>query len=561
MNILGLSCYYHDSAACLIQDGRILAAIQEERFNRDKYSPAFPINAINSCLQMANLTIYDIDYIAFYEKPYLKFERIIINHLKAYPFSGKNFLDTMPNWLNDRLIIPLTLKNKLDYNGKIFFIKHHLSHAASSFLVSPFKEAAILTVDGIGEWTTATRGVGKDIEIKILKELFYPHSLGLLYSIITTYLGFRVFSGEGKVMALAECGQPTYLDIFKKIITIMPDGSFRLNMEYFCLNKGDRMYSNKFIKTFGEPRREGTEIESRHRNIAASLQKITEEILIKMAINLYDETKIDKLCAAGGVFLNVTANSKILKQTPFKEVFIQPAVGDSGGALGTAFYVYHSLLGKPRSYIMNTSFLGPEFSIRKIRRVLLNRRIDFKEFTNSDELVKYVANKIADNKIVGWFQGRMEWGPRALGNRSILANPCNPYMKDILNEKVKHRESFRPYGISILLEKLNDFFDLNYQSPFMLFTGEVKESKKNLIPSAIHVNNTSRIQTVIKNDNGIYYDLIKEFECITNIPLIINTSFNEKGKPIVCSPEEAYNCFLNTKMDYLVLGNYVVQRQ
>lgn len=559
MNVLGLSCYYHDAAACLIKDGRIIAAAQEERFNRDKYSPDFPIQAVNYCLQEANLTAYDIDYIGFYEKPYLKFERIIINYLKTYPFSLSNFLDSMPNWLKDRLTLPLVIKNELGFKGKTFFIKHHLAHAASSFFSSGFDEAAILTVDGVGEWATATYGKGTGKDIRIYKEMRYPDSLGLLYSIITTYLGFRVFSGEGKVMALAECGEPAYLDAFRKFILIRPDGSFRLDPKYFLFNKGNRMYSGELVKILGQPRKEGAPIAKRYCDIAASLQKITEEVLLKMALHLYKEVKIDKLCLAGGVFLNVTSNSRILKEAPFKEVFIQPAAGDSGAALGAALYVYNSLFDRPRIDRMRTAFLGPEFSSQKIRRVLQNRGADFKEFDDAD-LVKYAAARIAENKIVGWFQGRMEWGPRALGNRSILANPCNPEMKDILNEKVKHRESFRPYAVSILKEECNDYFDLNAESPFMLLVGNIRESKRGLVPSAYHVNGAARIQTVTESDNGLLYSLIKEFRGITGIPMVINTSFNDNNEPIVCTPEDAYLCFMRTKMDYLVMGNYVVSK-
>jgi len=560
MNILGISCYYHDAAACLIKDGEVIAAAQEERFNRNKYSPDFPINAINFCLQQANFTIEDIDEIGFYEKPYLKFERFILNHLKAYPFSLNNFIETMPNWLKDRLIVPLIIRNELSYDGRVFFIKHHLAHAASSFFVSPFEDAAVLTVDGVGEWATASYGFGKVNNITILKELQYPHSLGLLYSIITTYLGFRVFSGEGKVMALAEYGAPVYLDKFKQeVVDIKPDGSFALNPKYFCFNKGARMYSNRFIKLFGKPRKEEAKIEDRHKNMAATLQKIAEEILVLMARHVYNETKINKLCLAGGVFLNVTANSKILEKSPFKEVFIQPASGDSGAALGAAAYVYHCLLGNPRNYVMKTASFGPNFSDKEIKRILINKGLNFKEVT-SVELTKYVAEKIAQDKIIGWFQGRMEWGPRALGNRSILANPCNPRMRDILNTEVKHRDSFRPYGVSTPLEEMPNFFDLKTESPFMLLVGTVKPEKKELIPSAVHVNGTSRIQTVTKEHNGIYYDLIKEFEKITGIPMLINTSFNDEGQPIVCTAEEACNCFLKTKIDCLVMGNYIVEK-
>jgi len=560
MNILGISCYYHDSAACLLQDGKIVAAAQEERFNREKYSSAFPINAINFCLQFKDLTIYDVDYIGFYEKPYLKFARVTVDHLRSWPFSLKNFLDVMPNWLSDRLIIPITLKKELGYKEKVLFIKHHLSHAASTFLVSPFEESAILTVDGMGEWATTTFGFGRENNIKILKEIDYPDSLGLLYATVTTYLGFKVFEGEGKVMGLASYGKPKYIDKFREIITVKPDGSFKLDPGFFSFNKSFKMYNKKFVKTFGEERNPEDKIEERHHDIAASLQKFVEETLVTIARNLHNETKMDNLCLAGGVFLNCVANSKILEETPFKEIFIQPAASDSGGALGVSAYIYHSILGKPRDYIMTDAYLGPEFSSKQIKRTLLNSGLNFKEFTDS-ELVKNIANKISLNQIVGWFQGRMELGPRALGNRSILANPCNPDMPELLNTKVKKRESFRPYAPSVLEERSAEFFQLKGSSPFMLLSPRVKEEKKTVIPAVTHVDGTARVQTVSKSTNPKFWQLIKEFENITGVPVVLNTSFNLRGESIVCTPQEAINCFRRSQMDCLVLGNYVVDKE
>jgi len=560
MNILGISCYYHDSAACLISDGKVISAAQEERFNRLKNSSVFPIRAINYCLQVAGISVYDIDYVAFYEKPFLKFQRVILNHLKSYPFSIKNFLNVMPYWLDERLIVPLLLKKEAGYEGKVLFVKHHLAHAASTFLVSPFKKAAIMTSDGIGEWTTMTIGKGDESNIEICHELHYPNSLGLLYSAITAYLGFEANRGEGKVMALADYGKPVYVDKFKEIIKVKEDGSFKIDSRYFGFNTGSKMYNDKFVKLFGKARIPETNFEQRHYDIAASLQKIVEEILIKIAKDIYKRTNLDNLCLAGGTFLNCVVNRKILEETNFKEIFIQPAAGDAGGALGAALYVYNSLLKNQRRYVMDNAYLGPEFSESKIKKFLLSKDVKFKKF-NDSKLVKYIANKIAHGKIIGWFQDRMEWGPRALGNRSILADPRNPKMKDILNKKVKHREWFRPYGISILLEELNGYFDLGKPSPFMLLVGNVKEPKKKLIPSAIHTNGTSRIQTITKEENGIFYDLVKEFQNITGIPMIINTSFNDKNEPIVCTPEDAYNCFLNTQIDYLVLKNFVIDEK
>ena len=561
MNILGISCFYHDSAACLVQDGKVVAAAQEERFNRKKYSSVFPIRAINYCFQSKNLTIYDIDYIVFYEKPYLKFSRVILSHLRSYPFSLNNFLGTMPNWLEDRLIMPLVIKKELGYEGKSLFIKHHLSHAASAFLVSPFEEAAILIADGVGEWATASFGFGKANQINILKEIQYPDSLGLLYSAVTSYLGFEALSGEGKVMGLAGYGKPSYLDKFKEIVEVKSDGSFRMDQGFFGLNKGSRMYSGKFIKNFGKERKPDGKMEERHIDIAASLQKFLEDTLITIARNVYKETKMDKLCLAGGLFLNCVANNRILEETEFKELFIQPAAGDAGGALGAACYAHYSLLNnKPRNYIMTDAYLGPEFNADQARRALVNHKLNFKEFDES-ALFAHVASILSQDKIVGWVQGRMEFGPRALGNRSILASPRNPDMKELLNSKVKKRESFRPYAPAVLEERANDFFEFKNLSPFMLLSPKVREDKKSAIPAVTHIDGSARMQTVNKNSNPRLWQLIKEFEGITGIPVIINTSFNLKGEPIVCLPEEAIDVFLRSQMDCLVLGNYVIEKE
>jgi len=559
MNILGVSCFYHDSAACLIKDGKIIAAASEERFSRKKNSPDFPIQAINFCLQKGNLTAYDIDYLGFYEKPFLKFSRVILSHLKSFPFSSKNFLDTLPHWLQDRLIMPLIFNQELGYQGKTLFIKHHLAHAASSFLVSPFEEAAILTVDGVGEWATTAYGFGRGNNIRILREIHFPDSLGLLYTAVTTYLGFEALEGEGKVMGLAGYGKPIYLDKFKQIVKVHPDASFSIDQRFFGFNQGLRMYNKRFIKLFGEDRRREEKIEERHCDIAASLQKFTEDILVGIARRLYQEFKIEKLCLAGGLFLNCVANARILEDTPFKEVFIQPAAGDCGGALGVAAYIYNSMLGNRRNSQMEHAYLGPDFSTENIRRILLNREIKFKEF-NDVELYRYVAARISEDKIVGWFQGRMEFGPRALGNRSILANPCNPKMKDLLNLRVKKREPFRPYAPAVLEERVGDFFQAKQLSPFMLLAVKVQEDKKAVIPAITHIDGSARVQVVNKEINPKFWFLIKEFENLTGVPLIINTSFNLRGEPIVCSPEDAINSFEDSQMDCLVLENLVVER-
>ena len=559
MNILGISCFYHDAAACVICDGKVIAAMSEERFNRDKSSPIFPLRAINFCLQKANLTVYDIDYVGFYEKPFLKFYRVLLSHLRSYPFSYRNFMETMPHWLEERLFIPLRLKNDLGYEGKTLFIKHHLSHAASAFLVSPFEEAAILTADGVGEWATLTMGIGRGKDIKIIKEMHFPNSLGLLYTAITTYLGFEALRGEGKIMGLAGFGKASYIDKFREMVTVKDDGSFLIDQKFFGLNKGSRMYSNRLLSVFGKAREPNADIQQRHCDIAASLQKFTEDTLVLIANHLYRQTKIDKLCLAGGLFLNCIANSKIIEQSPFKDVFIQPAAGDSGGALGAAAYIHNSLLGNPRTFLMNDAYLGPDFSPNQIKKALLNKGMDFKELPDA-ELFKYVARAISENKIIGWFQGRMEFGPRALGNRSILANPINPQMKDLLNAKVKKRESFRPYAPAVLEERVSEFFEGGQFSPFMLLSGVVKEDKKDIIPSVTHIDKTARLQTVNKNSNPRFWQLIREFENITGVPVLINTSFNLRGEPIVCTPEDAISCFTRSQMDCLVLGNYVLEK-
>jgi carbamoyltransferase len=557
MNILGLSCYYHDSAASLVKDGKIIAAAQEERFNRVKNSSDFPVNALNYCIQAGGISFDEIDYIAFYEKPYLKFYRVILEHLKSWPFSLRNFLNTMPNWLQDRLILPLTLEREIGYRKKVFFVKHHLSHAASAFLASPFEKAAILTADAIGEWATMSYGWGRGASVNISKEMLYPESLGLIYTAVTTYLGFEAHEGEGKVMGLAGCGKPVYLDKFKKIVSVKKDGSFKIDKGYFGFNKGPHMYSRRFEKLFGKHRVPNTDLAQRHCDIAASLQAFTEKILIVIVRSLYKETGMDNLCLAGGLFLNCAANYKILEKTPFKNIFIQPAAGDAGGSLGAALYTYNSVLKKRRNYVMSHAYLGPEFSRGYIKRILVNSDISFKELPDG-KLARYIAKKISEDNVIGWFQGKMEFGPRALGNRSILANPCNPDMKYILNSRVKKRESFRPYAPAVLEERFVEYFKLQRESPFMLLAPPVREEKKKFIPAVTHVDSTARVQTVKKDDNILFWHLIKEFENITGIPMVINTSFNMRGEPIVCTPEDAISCFRRSGMDYLVLGNYVI---
>ena len=540
-------------------DGDVVAAAQEERFNRVKHYAGFPLQSVNYCLQAGDLTVNDLDYVAFYEKPYLKFFRVLMSHLEAYPFSLGNFLRTIPGWLREGLVTPIVVKTELGFEGTTLFVKHHLSHAASAFLVSPFEEAAVIVSDGVGEWATMSWGEGRGNSVAIAKEMHYPDSLGLLYTAVTSHLGFEANGGEGKTMGLADWGKPTLVDEFRKIVDIRPDGSFRLDRKFFNFLSGRRMVGSRFVEKFGPPRKRDAPLEDRHRDVAASLQAITEEILLKVACHVHEQTGMDRLCLAGGSFLNCPANTCILTETPFKELFIQPAAGDAGGSLGAAAYVTHCLHGQPRSFVMERANLGPSYSARDIRKVLLQQGADFEEMED-DRLVEFVAERIAANDIVGWFQGRMEFGPRALGNRSILANPCNPQMKAILNEKVKHRESFRPYGVAVLLDEVDRCCEWDgRESQFMLHVARAKEGLADLAPSAVHVGNTSRIQTVTPDD-GLYFRVVEAFGRLSGVGMVINTSFNDNTEPIVCSPEDAYKCFANTKMDYLVMGNYVARK-
>ena len=559
MNILGISCYYHDSAACLVKDGLVVAAVQEERLNRIKNSSDFPIKAINYCIQAGGISFNQIDYVAFYEKPFLKFSRVIFDHIKSFPFSYLNFLQTTPFWLQDRLVIPLVLKREFGFTGKIVFVKHHLAHASSTFLVSPFDEAAIIIADGVGEYATTSFGYGQGNNINIFKEIHYPDSLGLLYSALTSFLGFKVNSGEGTTMALASFGNPIYLDKFYEIIKVSADGSFKMNTKYFGFIKGRTMFSKKFIKLFGLPRKPGTEYDQVYRDIAASLQLFVEETLIKISNHVHLETESKNLCLAGGVFLNCVANQKIIDNTPFEHIFIQPGAGDAGTCIGAALNLYNCVLNNPRKYIMEHAYLGPEFSNEQIKRIILNSNLKFNEYAE-DELVEKTARLIHNNKTVGWIQGRLEFGPRALGNRSILASATNHEMVNILNNRIKHREWFRPFAPIVPEEYANDYFHLSQQSPFMLFAPKVRENSKSLLPAITHIDDTARVQTVSIKHNPILHKLLLEYKKLSGIPVIINTSFNLQGEPIVCSPEEAINDFLKSEMDYLVMGCFLVEK-
>jgi carbamoyltransferase len=558
MLVLGLSCHYHDAAAALCEGGHILAAAHEERFDRQKGSAGLPVQAINACLQHADITLDDVPAVAFYEKPFRKLERVLISHLRAWPRSLPTFLETMPPWLEDRLVLPLALQRELGYRGEIVYLPHHLAHAASAFLPSPFEQAAILTADGVGEWDTTTLGVGRGTDIELLWKLEYPHSLGLLYTAVTTWLGFRPLRGEGKVMALAEYGEPELLTELERVVTVREDGSFRLDPQAFAMVEGDRMVSQAFVDRFGPERRPGEPIEDRHRAMAASLQRLLEEVLLRMARHLHTRTGLTRLCVAGGVGLNITATSRILEDTPFDELFIQPAAGDAGGALGAA--LVQALRAGGEREPMRSAALGPAYSDTQCRRALLAAGLEPLDLSRKDLLTR-VARLIQQDRIIGWFQGRMEYGPRALGQRSILANPCNPAMKDILNARVKHREPFRPYGVSVLRRAAGEWFVPDRDSPFMLQVARVRPELAARIPAAVHVNGSSRLQTVTREVNGLYAELIEAFETASGVPMVINTSFNDADEPIVCSPEDAVRCYQRTELDALVLGSWLVTKQ
>ena len=561
MNILGISCFYHDAAAAIIRDGQIVAAAQEERFTRLKHDAEFPVHAINYCLRQAGISAGELDYVGFYDKPFIKFERLLYTYLATFPKSLPSFLKAMPVWLKDKLWIPQLIRNELDYDGPILFSEHHQSHAASAFLVSPFQEAAILTIDGVGEWETTTYGVGEGTTIRLLKRIHFPHSLGLLYSAFTYYLGFKVNSAEYKVMGLAPYGEPVYYDvIMNELVRPKEDGSYKINMKYFGYDHGLTMTNGKFDGLFGRPRREPeSSMDQFHKDAAASIQKVTDELMVRMASHLYEETKLKNLCLAGGVALNCVANSKILERTPFEHIFIQPAAGDAGGAVGVAYHIYNSLLKKERTFVWHDAFLGPEFSESEIQEYLDGLGIEYVHY-GREELLRETARLIAEQHVIGWFQGRMEWGPRALGNRSILADARNPENQSRVNLKIKFRESFRPFAPAVLMERSAEYFDFDRPSPYMLLTAQVREEKRH-IPSVTHVDGSARLQTVAREENPMFYDLIREFERQTGCPVLINTSFNVRGEPIVCTPHDAFKCFMRTDMDFLVMGNTVVDKK
>jgi carbamoyltransferase len=559
MYILGISCFYHDAAACLLKDGEIIAAAQEERFTRIRHDQDFPAQAIKYCLKHAGITIDQVDYVGFYDKPFIKFERILYTYMATWPRSFPSFIKAMPVWLKKKLWIPQMIKKELKYDGEVLMIEHHLSHAASSFLVSPYREAAIVTVDGVGEWATSTICKGEGNDITILKETRFPHSLGLLYSAYTYYLGFKVNSAEYKVMGLAPYGEPKYVDKVRETISYGEDGSFKMNMKYFAYDYGLQMTNRRFEKLFGQPKRDSeSKLEQFHKDVAMSVQVVTEEIVLRMVRHAHELTGSKNLCMAGGVALNCVANGRVIKETPYRDVFIQPAAGDAGGAVGVATYIYHTVLGHERKWQWEHAYLGPEYHTDEIRDYLKSNDIVFHELSE-DGMIDATVQAMVDQKTVGWFQGRMEFGPRALGSRSIIADARNPENKSVVNLKIKFRESFRPFAPSVLEEKCSEWFELDVPSPYMLLVADVRDGKRT-IPSVTHVDNSARIQTVDPKSSPRYYQLIKRFDERTGCPLIINTSFNVRGEPIVCTPHEAYLCFMRTNMDVLVMDRFVLYK-
>ena len=599
MYILGISAYYHDSAACLVHDGKIVAAAQEERFSRKKHDPRFPKNAVKYCFAEGKISPDKIDYVAFYDKPILKFERILETYINYAPKGIKSFSMSMPVWMKEKLFLSKLIseelnnaagvekENKFSWRKKLLFPEHHQSHAASAFFPSPFKTAAILTIDGVGEWATTSAGVGKDNELQIIYEIHFPHSLGLLYSAFTYYTGFKVNSGEYKVMGLAPYGEPKYTQlIYDNLIDLKEDGSFSMNMDYFNYCTGLTMTNGKFDKIFGgPPRKPETNLTQREMDLARSVQDVTEEVVRRMVKFLKKETGEENLCLAGGVALNCVANGKILKEEIFKNVWIQPCAGDAGGALGAALAVWYQYLGNKRNHLqkrdsMEGAYLGPSYSDSYIENFLCRNNIPFKKLNESD-LIDKVADLLAEGKIIGWLNGRMEFGPRALGARSIIGDARSTKMQSIMNLKIKYRESFRPFAPSVLREKISEYFELDYDSPYMLLVAPVRKErcvdiskeKKNLwgidllnvprsdIPAVTHIDYSARIQTVHEDSNPKYYKLIKKFEEKTGCAVIVNTSFNVRGEPIVCSPEDAYRCFMRTEMDYLVLEDFLLNKK
>jgi carbamoyltransferase len=592
MRILGISCYYHDAAAVLLHDGALVAAAEEERFSRIKHDFSFPKQAIQFCLDEAGITGNDLDYVVFFEKPFRKFDRILMMTLQTYPHSYKVFRESMITWMVDKLWVATTIQNQIGVSkDKILFSEHHLSHAASAFLCSPFDEAAILTVDGVGEWVTATQGVGRGNTISINKQMEFPHSLGLLYSAFTAFLGFEVNEGEYKVMGMAPYGEPRYVDKVWKLVHQNHDGSFSLDMDYFSFHHStERTYSAKFEQLFGAPRppknlfftsatgfpkyfgtppsnfSELSKQNQHYADIAASIQRVTEDLLVGMAKKLQQATGMKQLCMAGGVALNSVANTRILQESGFDELYVQPAAGDGGGALGAALWGYNSLFGKPRNFTMRHAYWGRSNSDAEIADFLRLNNIPHTQFSDEDKLLDCVVERLTGGEVVGWSQGRFEWGPRALGSRSILADPRNPDMKDIVNAKIKFREPYRPFAPSVLAEAAENYFELSgairhCPARYMLYVVPVKQTQQANLPAITHVDGTGRLQTVFRQESPRYYKLIERFGQATGVPVLLNTSFNLKGEPIVNTSADAFSTFSKSEMDALVLGNFVIDKQ
>lgn len=567
--ILGISCFYHDAAAALLRDGVLIAAAEEERFSRKKHDYGFPHRAIDFCLSEAGLTASEVEYAVFYEKPFLKFERLMMSILQTYPRSWKVFREAMITWLHEKLWIKALIREKLRIpEQRILFVEHHLSHAASAFFCSPFEEAAVLTVDGVGEWATATQGVGRGNELRLTAEMRFPHSVGLLYSAFTAFLGFEVNEGEYKVMGMAPYGRPRYVDKVTQLVEIAGDGSIRLDMDYFSFHHSTtRTFSRRFETLFGEPRdsKASEGVEPYYADVAASIQAVTEEIVLKMVTHLCRETSQRRLCLAGGVAMNSVANGRILRETPIEELFIHPAPGDSGGAIGAALYAHHVYLGQPRQFIMDHAAWGKGYAETEILAFLDREAIRYRIAVSQDELLDPVVEALMRGQVVGWMQGRFEWGPRALGHRSILADPRRAEMKEIVNRKIKFREPFRPFAPSVLAERAADFFELPnakdvYPARFMQLVVPVRNEAQGLIPATTHVDGTGRLQAVHRHTNSLYYQLIERFGQATGVPVVLNTSFNLRGEPIVASPADAMSTFQRCGIDLLVLGNCLVEK-
>jgi carbamoyltransferase len=586
VHVLGISAFYHDSAACLLSDGTIVAAAQEERFTRKKGDATFPKHAVEYCLRSAGITVKDLTYVGFYDKPLLKFERILETYLGVAPKGFRSFMKAGPLWIKEKLFMDRQLRETLGYDGEILYAEHHESHAASAFFPSPFEEAAILTMDGVGEWATASLGKGRGNDLELIKELHWPDSLGLLYSAFTYHTGFKVNSGEYKVMGLAPYGEPKYVDlIYRELIDLKEDGSFTLNQKYFNYLSGLTMTNGAFDRLFdGPPREPESKLTQREMDLARSIQVVCEEVMLRMARAVHRETGSENLCLAGGVALNCVGNGRILREGPFKNLWIQPAAGDAGGALGVAQLIWHRHCKQPRTVMpgkdsMQGAYLGPEFSPEEIEAFLKSQGAAYRRLER-DELHRRVAEQIATGKVVGWFDGRMEFGPRALGSRSILGDPRSPKMQAQMNIKIKFREGFRPFAPSVLRERVSDYFEMDYDSPYMLLVAPIKKERQiamtedqqrlwgidklNLprsdLPAITHIDYSARVQTVAKDTNPNYYALIKEFERLTGCAVVINTSFNVRGEPIVCAPADAYQCFMRTHIDHLVLGPFMLNK-